>query len=225
MKRVIPLSLVSWLLLTVGSALWGAETAHNFAKWEKEISAFEQSDRTNPPPKGALLFIGSSTIRMWSTLAQDYPNQRVINRGFGGSEIADSTHFADRIIFPYAPKTIFLRAGVNDLFNGRSPEQVYQDFQEFVAKVHSQLPDTDIYYIAINPTPARWGQVDKEKTLNTSIEQYAQHAPHVKYLDAVSVSLGPDGKPRPELFRKDRLHFNAAGYKLLAERVRPYVGK
>ena len=82
---------------------FGAEGRHDFEKWEKEIAAFEQTDRTNPPPRGALLFIGSSTIRFWKTLAQDFPGQHVINRGFGGSEIADSTHFAGRIVFRRCP--------------------------------------------------------------------------------------------------------------------------
>ena len=97
---------------------------HDCGKWEKEIAAFEQLDRTNPPPKGALLFIGSSTIRLWKTLAQDFPEHRVINRGFGGSEIVDAAHFAERIIFPYEPRMIFLRAGGNDIHAGRVQRNV-----------------------------------------------------------------------------------------------------
>src|SRR5437660_1738407 len=93
---------------------------HNFAKWEKEISAYEASDRTNAPPKGGIVFIGSSTIRLWKTLPQDFPGYNVINRGFGGSEIIDSAHFADRIIFPYEPRMVLLRAGGNDLSAGMS---------------------------------------------------------------------------------------------------------
>src|SRR5213079_3617807 len=84
---------------------------HDFARWEPEIAAYEKADQANPPPKGAILFIGSSTIRLWSTLHQDFPQHKVINRGIGGSEIADATHFADRVIFPYEPRQIFLRAG------------------------------------------------------------------------------------------------------------------
>src|SRR5262249_31053266 len=117
-----------------------AEGGHDFAKWEKEIAAFEQSDHTNPPPKGALLFIGSSTIRLWKSLAQDFPEQRVINRGFGGSEILDATHFAERIVFPCEPRMIFLRAGGNDLNAGKSPEQVFADFKAFVTRIHGKLP-------------------------------------------------------------------------------------
>src|SRR5207245_85827 len=117
-----------------------ANLPHDFAKWEPEIAAFEQSDRANPPPQNAVLFIGSSTIRLWKSLPQDFPQQHVINRGFGGSEIADSTHFAERIIFPYQPRMVFLRAGGNDIHAGKSPEQVFSDFKEFAVKIHSKLP-------------------------------------------------------------------------------------
>src|SRR6266481_784004 len=103
--------LLAVLALTSRCSAPAANPPHDFARWESEIAAFEQSDRTNPPPKGGVLFIGSSTIRLWKALDQDFPTPHVINRGFGGSDIADSTYFADRIIFPYEPKKIFLRAG------------------------------------------------------------------------------------------------------------------
>src|SRR5439155_916656 len=105
------LSLAGLVLLIALRSVFCAETNHDFGKWEKEISAYEASDKTNPPPKGALLFIGSSTVRMWKTLPQDFPKAKVINRGFGGSQIVDSTHFAERVIFPYKPSKVFLRAG------------------------------------------------------------------------------------------------------------------
>src|SRR5436190_536043 len=117
-------------LFLIPAATIAAE--HNFAKWEKEISAYEQADHTNPPPKGAIVFIGSSTIRRWNTLAVDFPDQPVINRGFGGSEIIDSTHFADRIIFPYQPRAVFLRAGGNDIHAGKTAGEVFSDFKDFV---------------------------------------------------------------------------------------------
>ena len=127
---------------------------HDFARWEKEIAAYEAADRVNLPPKGGALFIGSSTIRLWKTLAHDFPDHKVINRGFGGSEIVDATHFADRIIFPYEPRQIFLRSGGNDIHAGRLPADVAADFREFVRVVHERLPTTEIIYIAVNPAPA-----------------------------------------------------------------------
>ncbi len=213
------------LVVLISSLLAGpapaAQTNHNFAQWEKEIAAFEKSDITNPPPKGAVEFIGSSTIRRWTTLAQDFPGVPVYNRGFGGSEIVDSTHFAPRIVFPYAPRMIVFRAGGNDLWAGKSPEQVLADFQEFVAIVHAKLPATEIVFISWNPTPSRWKQHEQEKELNRLVENFASQTPHLKYIETYDLPLDADGRPRPELFVADQLHFNAAGYKLLAGRVRP----
>lgn len=143
-----------------------AETNHNFAKWDGEIAVFEAADRTNPPPKHGILFTGSSTIRKWTTLAQDYPNQPVIGRGVGGSEIVDITHFADRIVFPYEPEMIFFRCGGNDIADGKSPEQVFADYKDFVAMVRTRFPAIDIVFISWSPSPARWAQKDKEQTLN-----------------------------------------------------------
>ena len=211
--------------------LWGVvlpsipTRAADFEKWEKEIAAYEQADRTSLPPKGGLLFIGSSTIRLWKTLAQDFPQHNVINRGFGGSQIVDSTHFAERIIFPYAPRMILLRAGGNDIHAGKSPELVFSDFRAFVAKVHEKLPDTQIAYIALSPSIARWDEKEKGEALNRMIREYTREIAGLKYIAAESISLGSDGKPRPELFVADKLHFSPEGYKLLAESVRPHLPK
>ena len=193
------------------------------ARWEKEIRAFEEADKAEPPPKGAALFTGSSTIRLWKTLADDFPGHKVINRGFGGSQIADVTYFADRIIVPYEPKQVFLRAGGNDVHGGKLPGEVAADFAEFVRVVHGRLPDAEIVYVAVSPAPSRWGENDKYVALNKAIREMAVNMSRVSFVDSYDVSLTPDGRGRPELFVADRLHFNADGYKLLAEHVRPYL--
>ncbi|HSW46442.1 MAG TPA: GDSL-type esterase/lipase family protein [Phycisphaerae bacterium] len=197
----------------------------NFARWEKEIAAYEAMDRTDHPRTGGVLFIGSSTIRRWKTLEQDFPEHRVINRGFGGSHIVDSTHFAERIIFPYEPRMIFLRAGGNDINAGKSPEQVLADYQAFVAKVHGRLPKTRIVYISISPSPSGWAKRDSFKALNALIERYSRERPYLQYLETFDMVLGPDGLPRDELYVADKLHLNAEGYRLLADRVRPLLPK
>jgi len=223
--RIYSVAALLCVALLAAAGLAQAPARHDFDKWEKEIAAFEQADRTSPPPKGGALFIGSSTIRLWKTLDADFPRGRVINRGFGGSEIVDSTHFAERIIFPYQPRQVFLRAGGNDLHAGKSPEQVFADFKDFVAKVHAKLPRTEIVFIGLSPTIARWSETEQTRTLNGLVEQYARRTPRVKYIEAFAITLGPNGQPRPELFVADQLHFSAEGYKLLVERVRPFVSK
>lgn len=216
------------LILLLGHCtppLLAAPGVHDFAVWEKEMSAFERADEVKRPPQGAVLFIGSSTIRMWASLAQDFASVPVINRGFGGSEIMDATHFAPRVIFPYAPRAIYLRAGGNDLWRGREVEAVFADFKDFVASVHAKLPATDIIFISLSPSPSRWQQKDRERSLNQLIATFIQGKPHLRYIETFDLPLGPDGQPRPELFLADKLHFNAEGYKLLAAKVRPDLSR
>jgi len=220
MKTFSRLLLLGLFLLMPARLALGADTNHNFAKWEKEISAYERADAANPPPKGATLFIGSSTILYWTNLAKDFPDRQVINRGFGGSEILDSTHFADRIIFPYAPRLIFLKAGGNDLWNGKSVDQVAADFRDFATTVHVRLPDTDIVFISLSSSISRWKQNGKEMAVNGLVKDFMYDKPWLHYIETYPNVLGADGKPRPELFRHDNLHFNPDGYKLLAEWVR-----
>jgi lysophospholipase L1-like esterase len=118
---------------------------------------------------------------------------------------------------------VLLRAGGNDINAGKSPEQVFSDFKEFVATVQAKLPEADIVFISLCPSVARWKQADKEKALNSMVQQFARQAPRVKYLETYDISLGPNGEPRPELFVADKLHFNADGYQLLAARVRSWL--
>ena len=224
MKRAL-LTLAAVLLCSSQLTSFAADKPHDFAKWEKEIAAYESSDRTNPPPKNAWLFIGSSTVRLWKSLAQDFPQHQVINRGFGGSEIVDSTHFAERIVFPYAPQKIFLRAGGNDIHAGKSPEQVFGEYKEFVAKVQMSLPETEIMFLGLSPSIARWSEAKDNRTLNQLVEAYVKGKKHLGYIETYDTVLGADGKPRPELFVADKLHFNAEGYKLLTKHVQAWLAE
>ena len=160
---------------------------------------------------------------MWKTLAQDFPQHRVLNRGFGGSEIADSVHFADRIVLPYEPRMVVLYAGGNDLNSGRPPAEVFEDFKAFTAKIRGKSPDVEIAYISSAGNPARWAQVENVKALNGMIAAFIKEQPHMKFIDVFSRMLGEDGRPRPEIFIADKLHMNAEGYKLWTETVRPFL--
>jgi hypothetical protein len=199
--------------------------AHNYARWEKDMAAFEAADKTSPPPKNAILFIGSSTIARWKTLAQDFPEYQVINRGFGGSEICDSTYFADRVVIPCQPRMVVLRAGGNDIHAGKSAETVFDDYKQFVEKVHAGLPNTKIVFLSLSPAISRWAERDTNKRLNQLVEAWSRDKPYLGYIDAWDISLDAQGEARPELFVADKLHFNEEGYKLLVQRVRPYLAK
>jgi len=222
MKAKSPLCLAIWTLLICGASQAVAQQSGS-QRWEREIQAFEKADRANPPTQDAVVFVGSSTIRMWKTLAQDFPEYKVLNRGFGGCQIADCTWYADRIVLPYHPRLIVLRAGGNDLAAGKTPEQVRDDFLAFVAKVRAKLPKTRIAYLTINATPSRWANVEREKKANQLIKDCVVKGDNLDYIDTFDATMGADGKPRVELFAKDRLHFNAEGYKILAARVRDHL--
>jgi lysophospholipase L1-like esterase len=221
-RRSCLLTCVAALSLSFSGSAFSADPSPG-AKWEKAIRAFEAVDKRSPPPAGAVLFIGSSSIRFWKSLPQDFPQYNVINRGFGGSHIADSTYFADRIVIPYRPSAIILHAGANDLSAGKTPQQVYADFRAFVDKVRSALPETPIAFLAINPTPARWAQADKQKETNRLIQSYIEGRKGLTFINQWDALLTPDGQPRPELHVADRLHPNAAGYKIRTELVNKYL--
>jgi lysophospholipase L1-like esterase len=219
LSRFLPLVLLALTPVHADDRATGSE------KWEKDIAAFEQADREHPPEKGAILFIGSSSVRLWKTLAEDFPQHRVLNRGFGGSEIADSVYYADRIVIPYAPRQIVLYAGGNDINAGKSPERVITDFKTFAEKVRVKLPDTEIDYISIAGNPARWAQVDKVKTVNSAIETWIKDQPKMKFINVFPHMLGADGLPKPGIFVEDKLHMNAAGYAIWKEVVGPFLLK
>lgn len=226
----LPLQFLSLLLpffLTLAPALHAepvaTPAADPFAKWEKEIAAFEEKDRDNPPPKGGIVFVGSSSIRKWVTLAEDFPHHQVLNRGFGGSQIIDSVHFADRMVIPYEPRMIVFYAGGNDLHAHKSPQKVFGDFKAFVEKVRAKLPRTEIAFISIAGNPARWAEVEQVKATNALVEKYIQSQEGMKFINVFPRMLGSDGLPRPEIFVADRLHMNAEGYKLWTEMVGAYL--
>lgn len=187
-----------------------------------DIAAFEAADRAHAPPSGAVLFVGSSSIRFWSRLAEDFPGVPVIDRGFGGSTIADCARYAPRIVIPYRPRRIVFYAGDNDVAAGLPPERVLADFESFVTEVRAALPGVPILFIAIKPSPARWSLAEAIRRTNVLIRTYAA-SNAVDYVDTYSPMLGADGRPRPELFRADGLHMTRAGYELWTRLIDPFV--
>lgn len=214
-----PRTLCSAVLLLASSLAFAAPE-----KWTAAIDKFTQADTTNPPPHGAVVFVGSSSIVKWASLEKDFAGTKVINRGFGGSELADSVFYADRVVIPYRPRTVVLYAGDNDLHAGKTPETVHADFKAFAAKIHAALPDTKIVYIAIKPSPSRWKLKDKVVKANTLIAaECARDKRRFAFADIYTPMLGTDGQPRPELFVQDMLHMNPAGYAVWTPVVGPLI--
>ena len=217
------------LFFFIGLLLAGCQTpivnslaTHDSKKWETEIKMLEASDRTNRPQAGCIVFVGSSSIKRWKTLAADFPDRAVFNRGFGGSQLADSVNFANRIIIPYHPREVVIYAGGNDINAGKSPERVFGDFVALAQEIKGALPETKIAFISIAPNPSRWKEVEDVKATNALIERYC-HRHHLIFINVFPLMLGPNGQPRPDIFVSDGLHMNEKGYRIWRDAVRPYL--
>ena len=187
--------------------------------FEDEIVKFEAADRAKAPAEGGVLFVGSSSIRMWSSLAKDFPEYATINRGFGGSAISDSIRNVDRIVTPYKPRAIVFFAGTNDLASGKSPETVAADYRTFVERVRAKLPSVSIAFIAITPAPSRWSNIKNVRRANALVAEYAKATPGLWFVDTYPRMVNAIGGPRAELFGPDNLHMVAPGYAIWKEEV------
>jgi lysophospholipase L1-like esterase len=187
-------------------------------KWQAELDRMAAADAKDPPAKGGVLFLGSSSIRLWK-LDQSFSGKDYLNRGFGGSEISDSLRLLDKLVFPYEPQAIVFYAGDNDLAKGKSPEQVAADFRELSERVAQRLPETRILYIAIKPSIKRWSLIDKVRAANDAIAKYCAETPRRTFVDIAPAMLGEDGMPRKELFVADGLHMSPAGYAIWTKLV------
>jgi lysophospholipase L1-like esterase len=211
MKRLhIPLGLS--IALALVARLAGAQVADpDPARFASEIRAFEELDRRNTAPAQAVLFVGSSTIRLWPT-ADRFPHLTVINRGFGGSHISDVNHFIDQTVLKYAARVVVLYAGDNDIGADKTPSSVLADYQAFVRRVHAATPDADIVFLAVKPSLARWHLWQNARAFNDLVRAYSATQPRLHFVDMAPQMLGADGRPRPELFMEDGLHMSTQGY-------------
>ncbi len=191
--------------------------------FEADIRRFEASDRSNPPPPNALLFLGSSTIVRWDTLAAAFPRFDVLNRGFGGSQAGDVLFYYDRVVLPYRAPLIAYYEGDNDLAGGRTVDQVFGDWTNLVNRVQRDLPDSDLLYIAVKPSPSRAGLLTRQRELNDRVRAYNASRPRLLYADVFAALLSGSGQPRPELYVSDQLHLSPAGYAVWESVLVPVV--
>ncbi len=201
-----------------------AKEAARIKSWEKQMATFADDDAKKPFPTGETVFVGSSSIRMWK-LPDSFGERKVLNRGFGGSQIVDSVTYLDTLVIKHKPKTVVLYAGDNDLASGKSVEKVVDDFKAFVSKLQAALPETKIIYIGIKPSISRWKMVDKVRAANREIQSFAGSSKNVVFIDIDKPMLGASGEPNPELFLKDGLHMTPAGYKVWTSLLMPHLEK
>jgi lysophospholipase L1-like esterase len=186
------------------------------------MAAFEERDKAAPPAPGGIVFVGSSSIRLWD-LARAFPGLPVVNRGFGGSQIIDSVNNADLLVIKHKPRTVVFYAGDNDLAGGKTPDQVCADYKAFVAKVRAALPDTRIVFIGIKPSIQRWALIGKVRDANAQVRKFAESDDRLGFVDVDGPMLGWDETPRKDLLIEDGLHLTAKGYELWTTLVRPFI--
>lgn len=218
------------LALALLTAPASAQTRTNLAvpkkdphQWETAIKAYEAGDKTNKPPRQPIVFVGSSSIRLWKSLTNDFSDWRVLNRGFGGSEIADSVRYCERLVLKYHPKAVVFYAGDNDLGAGKSPEVLLSDFKRFVYKIHWGQPKVKIFFVSVKPSPSRWRLKDKVIETNRLVREYCDAEKNLEFVDVFPDMLGSDGLPRPEIFLKDNLHMNEKGYAIWTAKLKPLL--
>jgi lysophospholipase L1-like esterase len=190
-----------------------------------EIRQFARADSIQMPPKNAILFVGSSSFRMWKGIQDSFPSHAIINRGFGGSTLLDVIHFKNETIYKYQPKQIFIYCGENDIASSDSitPEMVLERFRILFRDTRKNLPQVPIAFVSMKPSPSRWHMKDRLIKGNELIKAWLQKQKNVVYIDVWESMLDAEGKPRQELFIKDNLHMNEKGYELWETLIRPFL--
>jgi len=195
--------------------------------FSNEIAAFKKQDAVSFPPKNEILFVGSSSFRMWKDVKTAFPNHTIINRGFGGSALPDVIRYADEIIFPYQPKQIVIYCGENDIASSDTVtgEMTRDRFKILFEMIRNKLPDVPVAFVSIKPSPSRWKMKDRMIAANKLIKKYLKKQKHTKYISIWKPMLGEDGKPMPDIFLGDNLHMNAKGYAIWQKIIEPYLLK
>ena len=192
-------------------------------RFSGSFSTFAEQDRDRPFAKGVIVFVGSSSVRKLD-IPRYFPGIVALNRGFGGAHISDVNHYLEQAVLQYEPGTVVFFCGGNDLWSDKSPAQVRADFDEFTQRLFEGLPKAKLIVLATRPSPKRIRIIEQEHQLNALFKAAADRDQRVTYLDgSASRFLDKAGKPRPELYAKDRLHMNHAGYLIWGEIIRPHL--
>lgn len=222
MTRSASIKAIILLFLLQGHNALGQEGA----PFWNEIKEFKKNDSLQPPPANAILFIGSSSIRLWKDVGKAFPKQTIINRGFGGSSLPDLIRYADEIIFPYQLKQIVIYSGENDLtVAGITADTVLQRFKNVFGLIRSRLPNVPVVFVSIKPSPSRWHLKQKMEKANVLIRDFLKNEKNTAFVEVWKPMLNKDGRPKPELFVADQLHMNEKGYAIWRKKIRPYLVK
>ncbi|MCU0451091.1 MAG: GDSL-type esterase/lipase family protein [Bernardetiaceae bacterium] len=213
-----------WLCSAMGW-LGGLPLAHAQFTYdpEPEIRAFRQADSLAPPAPGAVVLWGSSSFRLWANYQTDLAGHRVLNRGFGGSQMHEALRYFERVVVPLRPKVLLIYEGDNDLAADKAPAQVLAEFKQLVAVARRHFPALKIGFVSIKASPARAHLRAAQAQANRLIRQFCQQTPGLGYIDIVRPMLDAKGQPRPSLFEADGLHVTAEAYRLWARPVLKFL--
>lgn len=235
MKKIMKICLVILLALILLAAGFAAGLYYygsslyegSYVQWEDEVLEIE-ARYGGEYPQGEIIFYGSSSIRMWETMDKDLAPLEVLNHGFGGSSLNDAIYYADRLVFPFNPKAVVIYSGTNDMGSdipgyGKDAREAYLASAALISYLQTELPDTEIYYIASTPNEYRWDKWERMNACNEMMQEYCESHECVTYIDTVSALLDENGMYRPELFLDDGLHFNEKGYEVWTEIILPIL--
>lgn len=192
-------------------------------RFAPEINAFLREDSVKPPPKNAVLFIGSSIFRQWKNLKEQMAPLPAYNRAFGGSRTMDVLDAMDKIVLPYEPKIIVYYCGSNDVNAGNPAIDIFGRFRQFAEKAQARLPGTKIFYVSINRAPQkmdRWGVVD---SVNELAKRYCIPERNMGFIDVNPALFDKEGNPRVDLYRDDKLHFKDPAYVEFTRIIKPVI--
>ncbi len=222
MKKLKIIGVLVFFMLTTGLFAQTVQPAF----WD-EIQSFKKQDSINFPAKNQILFVGSSSLRMWTDIRNYFPGYKIINRGFGGSSLQDVIRYADDIILPYKPNQIFIYCGENDLaaFDTVTAQLVFMRFKELFALIRKNLPQTPILFISIKPSPSRKNLMSKMVATNEMIKKFLKKKSKTGFVDVYHKMLKADGTPMDDIFKEDKLHMTAKGHAIWQKAIKPYLLK
>ncbi|HYK57497.1 MAG TPA: SGNH/GDSL hydrolase family protein [Flavisolibacter sp.] len=220
MKKIFPV----WLALLSFTITHKA----NAQQWlANEINEFKKQDSIAAPPENAILFVGSSSFKLWTDVQSDFPGHTIINRGFGGSTLPDVIYYTKDIVIPYHPKQVVIYCGDNDLAASDTvtAAMVAKRFQQLFYSIRKELPKATISYVSIKPSPSRMHLMDSMKKANSLIKKFLKKQKRASYIDVFTPMLAANQQPKPEIFLQDSLHMNKEGYHIWQKAIKPYLLK
>jgi lysophospholipase L1-like esterase len=193
--------------------------------FESEVSALEARLSQSPISSSPVVFYGSSSIRLWKSLQQDFSGYAVLNCGFGGSRLSDCVRYANRLVLPRKPSAIVIYAGDNDLAGGTPPEKVFQSFSQLFTIFRTYSPSIPIAFVSVKVSPARLMFLENILKFNRLVEDFLKTQPETEYIDVCSDMLGQDRKPIQALFVSDQIHLSPAGYQILRKEIGEFLSQ